>query len=56
MRASGQWFAAGAVLGTGVGAAVGAATGDLGTGMWIGGMIGVGLAFAVNAFARSRSG
>jgi hypothetical protein len=55
VRASGSWFAAGAVLGTGIGAAVGAATDSLGTGMWIGGTIGVGLALAWNAFARSRS-
>lgn len=46
---SGQRVAAGAILGTGVGAAIGAATGDLGTGLWIGGVIGVGAAFLWNA-------
>jgi hypothetical protein len=51
MRATGARFAAGAVLGTGIGAAVGAATDALGTWIWIGGMIGVGLAFAWNALS-----
>ncbi len=37
-------YAAGSVLGVGVGAAIGYAIGDLGNGIWIGAVIGVGLA------------
>lgn len=50
--ASGQRVAAGSILGVGVGAAIGAATGELGTGIWIGAVIGVGAAFAWNAASK----
>jgi uncharacterized membrane protein len=50
---SSQRIAAGAILGVGVGAAIGSVSGDLGTGIWIGAVIGVGLAFAYNAFGNS---
>ena len=49
---SGQRIAGGAILGTGLGAAVGAVAGDLGTGIWIGAVIGVGAAFVWNASGR----
>lgn len=41
-RRSGELIPALAVLGAGIGAAIGAATDNLGTGIWIGGAIGVG--------------
>ena len=37
-------YAAGSVLGVGIGAAVGYAIDDMGNGIWIGAVIGVGLA------------
>ncbi len=46
----GQLIPALAVLGSGIGAAIGAATGNLGTGIWIGGAIGVGLAMLIGVF------
>ena len=49
---SGQRIAGGAILGTGLGAAVGSIAGDLGTGIWIGAVIGVGAAFGWNASGR----
>ncbi len=39
-----------AVLGAGIGAAIGTAIGELGTGIWIGGAIGVGLAMVISFF------
>ncbi len=45
----GKMYGAGAVLGGGIGAAVGYGIGDLQTGIWIGGMIGVGLALLYDA-------
>jgi hypothetical protein len=47
---SGQLIPALAVLGSGIGAAIGAATDELGTGIWIGGAIGVGLAMVIGVF------
>jgi len=44
--------AAGAVLGVGIGAAVGTAMDDLSTGIWIGAVIGVGLAMLAGFFVR----
>jgi hypothetical protein len=49
-RRSGQLIPALAVLGAGIGAAIGAATDNLGTGLWIGGAIGVGLAMLIGVF------
>jgi hypothetical protein len=49
-RRSGQLVTALAVLGAGIGAAIGAATDNLGTGIWIGGAIGVGLAMLMGVF------
>lgn len=49
-RRSGQLIPALAVLGAGIGAAIGAATDNLGTGIWIGGAIGVGLAMLIGVF------
>lgn len=49
-RRSGQLVPALAVLGSGIGAAIGTATGNLGTGIWIGGAIGVGLAMLIGVF------
>jgi hypothetical protein len=46
-------LAAGAVLGVGVGAAVGSASGNLGNGIWIGSVIGVGLGMLGDAL-RSK--
>jgi uncharacterized membrane protein len=43
-ESDGMLYAIGAVLGVGIGAAVGVAIGDLGTGIWIGAVIGTGLA------------
>ena len=51
----GMRYAIGAVLGVGVGAAVGVAIGDLGTGIWIGSTIGVGLAMLANYLQSRRS-
>jgi len=45
-------MAASAVLGVGLGAAVGYAIDDLGTGMWIGAMIGVGVGLLINAIQK----
>ena len=52
-RDTGSLFAAGAILGTGVGAAVGAIMGDLSTGIWIGAVIGVGLAMLASFFIET---
>lgn len=49
-RSAGQLIPALAVLGSGIGAAIGAATDNLGTGIWIGGAIGVGLAMLIGVF------
>ena len=49
-RRSGQLIPALSVLGAGIGAAIGAATDNLGTGIWIGGAIGVGLAMLIGVF------
>lgn len=49
-RRSGQLVPALAVLGSGIGAAIGAAADNLGTGIWVGGAIGVGLAMLVGVF------
>ena len=49
-RRTGQLIPALAVLGAGIGAAIGAATDNLGTGIWIGGAIGVGLAMLIGVF------
>lgn len=49
-RSSAQLIPALAVLGSGIGAAIGAATDNLGTGIWIGGAIGVGLAMLIGVF------
>lgn len=49
-RRSGQLVPALSVLGAGIGAAIGAATDNLGTGIWIGGAIGVGLAMLIGVF------
>lgn len=49
-RDTGSLFAAGAVLGTGIGAAVGAIMDNLSTGIWIGGVIGIGLAMLASFF------
>ena len=49
-RRSGQLIPALAVLGAGIGAAIGATTDNLGTGIWIGGAIGVGLAMLIGVF------
>lgn len=49
-RRAGQLIPALAVLGAGIGAAIGAATDNLGTGIWIGGAIGVGLAMLIGVF------
>jgi hypothetical protein len=46
-RRSGQLIPALAVVGSGIGAAIGAVTDNLGTGIWIGGAIGVGLAMVI---------
>jgi hypothetical protein len=51
-KGDGMPYAIGAVLGVGVGAAVGVAIGDLGTGIWIGSTIGVGLAMLANYLRR----
>ena len=48
----GMLYAIGAVLGVGVGAAVGVAIGDLGTGIWIGAVIGTGLAMLASYLQR----
>ena len=48
----GMAYAVGAVLGVGLGAAAGVALGDLGTGIWIGSTIGVGLAMLANYLRR----
>ena len=48
----GMSYAIGAVLGFGFGAAAGVALGDLGTGIWIGSTIGVGLAMLANYLRR----
>jgi hypothetical protein len=50
----GSRIAAGAVLGTGLGALIGTIAGQVGTGIWIGAVIGVGLAFAWNALSTGR--
>lgn len=47
---TGQLVPALSVLGAGIGAAVGTATDNLGTGIWIGGAIGVGLAMLIGVF------
>lgn len=47
---SGQLIPALAVLGAGIGAAIGAVTDNLSTGIWIGGVIGVGLAMLIGVF------
>ena len=47
---SGQLIPALAVLGAGIGAAIGTMTDNLGTGLWIGGSIGVGLAMLIGVF------
>lgn len=49
-RDTGSLFAAGAILGTGIGAAVGAIMDNLSTGIWIGGVIGIGLAMLASFF------
>ena len=49
-RRSGPLIPALSVLGAGIGAAIGAATDNLGTGIWIGGVIGVGLAMLIGVF------
>ncbi len=49
-RRSGQLVPALSVLGAGVGAAIGTMTDSLGTGIWIGGAIGVGLAMLIGVF------
>lgn len=49
-RRSGQLVPALAVLGSGIGAAIGAAADNLGTGIWVGGAIGVGLAMLIGVF------
>ncbi len=49
-RRSGQLVPALSVLGAGIGAAIGAAADNLGTGIWIGGAIGVGLAMLIGVF------
>jgi hypothetical protein len=49
-RRAGQLVPALAVLGAGIGAAIGAVAGNLGTGLWIGGSIGVGLAMLIGVF------
>jgi hypothetical protein len=49
-RRSGQLIPALAVLGAGIGAAIGTVTDNLGTGIWIGGAIGVGLAMLLGVF------
>jgi hypothetical protein len=49
-RRTGQLIPALAVLGAGIGAAIGTATDNLGTGIWIGGAIGVGLAMLIGVF------
>ncbi len=51
----GTRYAIGAMMGVGIGAAVGVAIGDLGTGIWIGSTIGVGLAMLAN-YLQSRRG
>lgn len=51
----GTRYAIGAMMGVGIGAAVGEAIGDLGTGIWIGSTIGVGLAMLAN-YLQSRRG
>ena len=48
----GLLIGAGSVLGVGISAAVGAATGDLGTRIWIGAVIGVGFGMLVLALRR----
>ena len=48
-KKSSSVYAAGSVLGVGIGAAVGYSLGDLGNGIWIGATIGVGLAMLFNA-------
>ena len=52
-RDTGSLFAAGAILGTGVGAAIGAIMGDLANGMWIGAVIGIGLAMLGSFFVET---
>ncbi|HEU4318843.1 MAG TPA: hypothetical protein VFS66_02035 [Acidimicrobiia bacterium] len=49
-RRTGQLIPALAVLGAGIGAAIGATVDNLGTGLWIGGAIGVGLAMLLGVF------
>ncbi len=51
-RRSGQLVPALAVLGAGIGAAIGTITDNLGTGIWIGGAIGVGLAMLIGVFTN----
>lgn len=53
-RNGGQLIGALAVLGGGVGALVGTLTGELGSGIWIGGAIGVGLGMLGNFFMSGR--
>ena len=45
-------YAVGAVLGVGLGAAAGVAMDNVNQGLWIGGMIGVGLAMLVSFIRR----
>ena len=47
-------MAAAAVLGVGIGAAVGYSIGDLGSGIWIGAVIGVGAGLLANALKKSH--
>ena len=47
-KKSGNIYAAGSMLGVGIGAAVGYSIGDLGNGVWVGAVIGVGLAMLYN--------
>jgi hypothetical protein len=43
-------YGAGAILGVGIGAAVGVGMDDMTTGLWIGGVIGIGLAMLASVF------
>lgn len=52
----GRLIGAGSVLGVGIGAAVGAATGDLGTGIRIGAVNGVGLGMLVAGKSEAAAG
>lgn len=51
-RRSGQLVPALSVLGAGIGAAIGTMTDNLGTGIWIGGAIGVGLAMLIGVLMK----